>query len=80
MLRVAIAEDDFRIAQVQERFLLEVDGVEVVGKALNAKETLEMLKEKKVDLLLLDIYMPDEMGTDLLPKSEPSFHKLTLLW
>jgi len=49
MLRVAIAEDDFRIAQVQERFLLEVDGVEVVGKALNAKETLEMLKEKKVD-------------------------------
>ena len=39
MLRVAIAEDDFRIAQVQERFLLEVDGVEVVGKALNAKET-----------------------------------------
>ena len=40
MLRVAIAEDDFRIAQVQERFLLEVDGVEVVGKALNAKELI----------------------------------------
>lgn len=56
MLRVAIAEDDFRIAQVQERFLLEVDGVEVVGKALNAKETLEMLKEKKVDLLFRHLY------------------------
>lgn len=73
MLRVAIAEDDFRIAQVQERFLLEVDGIEVVGKALNAKETLEMLEEKKVDLLLLDIYMPDEMGTDLLPKIRAQF-------
>jgi len=79
MLRVAIAEDDFRIAQVQERFLLEVDGVEVVGKALNAKETLEMLKEKKVDLLLLDIYMPDEMGTDLLPKIRAQFPQVDVI-
>lgn len=79
MLRVAIAEDDFRIAQVQERFLLEVDGVEVVGKALNAKETLGMLKEKKVDLLLLDIYMPDEMGTDLLPKIRAQFPQVDVI-
>jgi CitB family two-component system response regulator CitT len=79
MLRVAIAEDDFRIAQVQERFLLEVDGVEVVGKALNAKETLQMLKETKVDLLLLDIYMPDEMGTDLLPKIRAQFPQVDVI-
>ena len=78
MLRVAIAEDDFRIAQVQERFLLEVDGVEVVGKALNAKETLEMLKEKKVDLLLLDICMPDDGNRFTAENRERSFHTLTL--
>ncbi|KOF08696.1 transcriptional regulator [Planococcus glaciei] len=68
MIKVVIAEDDFRIAQVQEQFLQKVTDVELVGKALNAKETLELLNKHEVDLLLLDIYMPDELGTELLPK------------
>jgi two-component system, CitB family, response regulator CitT len=68
MIKVVIAEDDFRIAQVQEQFLQKVSGVKLVGKALNAKETMEILGVQEVDLLLLDIYMPDELGTDLLPK------------
>lgn len=68
MIKVVIAEDDFRIAQVQEQFLQKVTDVKLVGKALNAKETLELLSEHEVDLLLLDIYMPDELGTELLPE------------
>lgn len=68
MIKVVIAEDDFRIAHVQEQFLQKVTDVKLVGKALNAKETLELLSKHEVDLLLLDIYMPDELGTELLPK------------
>lgn len=68
MIKVVIAEDDFRIAQVQEQFLHKITGVQLVGKALNAKETMELLSENEVDLLLLDIYLPDELGTDLLSK------------
>ena len=37
MLKVAIAEDDFRVAQIQEEFLLKIKDVKVIGKALNAK-------------------------------------------
>lgn len=66
MINVVIAEDDFRIAQVQEQFLLKVSGVKLIGKALNAKETIEILRNNRVDLLLLDIYMPDQLGTDIL--------------
>jgi CitB family two-component system response regulator CitT len=68
MIKVVIAEDDFRIAQVQEQFLEKISGVQLVGKALNAKETMSLLDEHEVDLLLLDIYLPDELGTDLLSK------------
>lgn len=68
MIKVVIAEDDFRIAQIQEGFLKRVSDVSLVGKALNAKETLNLLEQEEVDLLLLDIYMPDELGTDLLQK------------
>lgn len=68
MIKVVIAEDDFRIAQVQEQFLDKISGVQLVGKALNAKETMNLLHEHEVDLLLLDIYLPDELGTDLLAR------------
>lgn len=65
-INVLIAEDDFRIAQIQEEFLSKVNGMQLVGKALNAKDTMSLLNTNSVDLLLLDIYMPDRLGTDLL--------------
>ncbi|HWO97395.1 MAG TPA: response regulator [Bacillus sp. (in: firmicutes)] len=79
MLKVAIAEDDFRIAQAQEQFLLKMKDVKVVGKALNAKETMELLERETIDLLLLDIYMPDELGAELLPKIQVCFPKVDII-
>ncbi|THE12657.1 response regulator [Bacillus timonensis] len=67
MIRVAIAEDDFRVASVHERFLMKIEDVQVVGKTLTGEETLKLLEKEDVDLLLLDIYMQDQLGTDLLP-------------
>ncbi|MFS0824297.1 response regulator [Bacillus sp. 1P02SD] len=68
MINVLIAEDDFRVASIHEQFLKKIEDVNLVGKSSNAKETLEMLKKHdNIDLLLLDVYMPDKMGTELLP-------------
>ena len=52
----------------------------MIGKALNAKETMELLQREEIDLLLLDNYLPDGIGTDLLPKFMPTFQTLTSLW
>ncbi|KAB7705885.1 response regulator [Bacillus aerolatus] len=79
MIKVVIAEDDFRIAQVQEQFLQKLTGVKLVGKALNAKETMQILGECEVDLLLLDIYMPDELGTDLLSKIRENYPTVDII-
>jgi CitB family two-component system response regulator CitT len=79
MVNVVIAEDDFRIAQVQELFLQKVSGVKLVGKALNAKETMEILEKGQVDLLLLDIYMPDELGIDLLSKIRENYPTVDII-
>lgn len=68
MINVLIAEDDFRVASVHEQFLQKIADVNLIGKSSNAKETLEMLKKhENIDLLLLDVYMPDKMGTEILP-------------
>lgn len=73
MIRVAIAEDDFRVAGLHEQFLSTISDVTVTAKALNAEQTMDLLRAHDVDLLLLDIYMPDALGTALLPKIRESF-------
>ncbi|WP_155590504.1 response regulator [Lysinibacillus cavernae] len=79
MVKIVIAEDDFRIAQIQEEFLKKIPEVSLVGKALNAKETLKLLQQEEVDLLLLDIYMPDELGTELLHKIREAYPKVDII-
>ncbi|PID14863.1 DNA-binding response regulator [Sporosarcina sp. P34] len=66
MIHVGIVEDDFRIASIHQHFLESVDGVEVVWQALRAKDTWGMLKKQPADLLLVDVYMPDQSGIDLV--------------
>lgn len=68
MIDIVIAEDDFRIANIHEAFLGKMGGVKVIGKALTGEQTLSLTKELKPDLILLDIYLPDYLGTDLIPK------------
>ena len=79
MIKVLIVEDDFRIAQVQEGFLQKIPDVQVVGKALNAEDTINSLKKQKVDLILLDIYLPDRLGTDLLPHIRENYPEIDII-
>ncbi|AVQ99993.1 DNA-binding response regulator [Oceanobacillus iheyensis] len=66
MIHVLIVEDDYRIAGIHEEFLEKVEGVQVVEKVLNGKEALEIIEKERIDLVLLDIYMPDILGSELL--------------
>ncbi|CDQ19129.1 two-component system, CitB family, response regulator CitT [Halobacillus karajensis] len=65
-MKVMISEDDFRVAELHAQFLRMMEGVDMVGKALNAEETMRLLEETQPDLLLLDVYMPDQLGVNLL--------------
>lgn len=66
MINVLIVEDDFRIAGIHQQIMESIEGVRVVGQALRAKEVWGFLEEERIDLILLDIYMPDQLGTDLM--------------
>ncbi len=78
-IRAVIAEDDFRVAAIHEKFLGSFEGIEVVGKALNGKETIELLELHNPDLLLLDVYMPDQLGTELLPLIRKQFPHIDII-
>ncbi|HNX27899.1 MAG TPA: LytTR family DNA-binding domain-containing protein [Syntrophomonadaceae bacterium] len=60
-VRVLIVDDDERERIVVRYVLEQINDVEIVGEAVHGLEALLFCQEKKVDLVLLDISMP-EMG------------------
>lgn len=66
MIRVLVVEDDFRVAAVHVDFTHRVDGFAVAGTARTAAEARTLLADLRPDLVLLDTYLPDESGLDLL--------------
>jgi len=65
LIDVLVVDDDFRVAQVHAGFVDLVPGFRVAGRARTAADA--RAKAPGADLVLLDIYLPDESGLDLLP-------------
>jgi CitB family two-component system response regulator MalR len=66
MTKTVIVEDDPMVAEINRRYLEQIEGIELVGIAGSVEAAIPILEEKKVDLLLLDIHMPGDNGWSLL--------------
>ena len=64
--RIVIAEDDRRIAEIQQRFIEKIPGFEVEGIALTLDEARDLTEILQPDLILLDIHFPEGTGLELL--------------
>lgn len=65
-IRTLVVEDEKVAAQAHEQYVGRVPGFEVVAVALSAQEAARELREQEVDLVLLDMHLPDGHGLDLL--------------
>jgi response regulator of citrate/malate metabolism len=65
-ITVLIVEDDFRVAEIHDDFVEGAGGFSVIGTAQSAAAALEMNVELEPELVLIDIYLPDGLGTELL--------------
>lgn len=63
---VMIVEDDFRVSGIWKEFTMTMPEFEVVGEFRNGENALAYLSKNPVDLLIMDIYMPDMDGVQLL--------------
>jgi len=61
-LNILIVEDDFRIGEMYKEFLKEETEAKKIECVINAKEALEYLSANEVDIVIIDIYLPDMMG------------------
>ena len=66
MIKVLVVDDDFMVARIHRGFVDRVDGFEVVGTANSGEQALDALRELRPDLVLLDLYLPDVFGLDLI--------------
>lgn len=66
MFQILVVDDEKEIVELEEIYLKEA-GYEVL-KAYNGKMALEFLKKGKIDLVVLDIMMPEIDGLDVCCK------------
>jgi len=64
-IRVLVVEDDTMLAAAHQELVGRVPGFEVIGVAHSGGEALRFLAVRQVDLILLDIYLPDMTGLDV---------------
>ncbi|SEC46238.1 response regulator [Paenibacillus sp. GP183] len=65
-IRVIVIDDDFMIAKMHGKFISSQSGYELAGLAYNYEQALSLVTECKPELLLLDVYLPDQSGIDLV--------------
>ncbi len=68
MRDVLVVDDDFMVAEIHRRFVERVDGFRAVGVARNGEEALRAVRELRPQLILLDVYLPDMTGLDVLQR------------
>jgi chemotaxis protein methyltransferase CheR len=74
ILKVMCVDDSPSILTLLKKVLTPEQGFEVVATAINGIDAMEKLKTVKVDLMTLDIHMPEMDGVTYLEKNHNKSH------
>lgn len=76
-LNIAIADDNALMVQLLDQIVSSDEELRVVGKVGNGEELIDIIKEKKPDVVLMDIIMPKLDGLAVLDRvnHEPEMKK-----
>ncbi len=66
MIRIAIVDDHPMVRAGLRQFFEDHTDLAVVGEAENGRQALDIVRKGEVDVILMDISMPDQSGVDAL--------------
>jgi DNA-binding LytR/AlgR family response regulator len=69
-LNCIITDDEPIAREIMESFVQKVPGLSLVAKCANVPETIQALRDNHVDLLFLDIQMPEVSGLEFIRSQE----------
>jgi two-component system, NarL family, invasion response regulator UvrY len=79
MIKIGIVDDHAIVRSGLRQFLSEQVDLRVTGEAANGRDALELARGGEVDVLLMDISMPDQSGIDALAAIKARFPELPVL-
>lgn len=79
MIRVLVVDDDFMVAKIHTGFVERTPGFSVVGVAHTGADALEKVARLRPDLVLLDVYLPDTTGLEMLQQMRDAVPELDVL-
>ena len=79
MIRVLIADDHAILRRGLAQIIAEAGDMQVCAEAETGAETVKLARENAVDVVLLDITMPDRNGLDTLKQLKKEKPKLAVL-
>ncbi len=65
-INVMIVEDDLQVLEVNSKFLETLTDFKLIAQAKNGEEAIENIRKLKPDVVLLDFYLPDRNGLDVI--------------
>ncbi len=74
MIRALVVDDDYRVADLHRAFLERLPGFVVAGAAHTGAAAIEAVDRLRPDLVLLDIYLPDMTGIEVLQRLRDGLH------
>lgn len=66
MIQVLIVDDEPIAQDILETYIAKVPGLQLAGKCRNALEAFQAINKQQIDLVLLDINMPEITGMDFI--------------
>ncbi|MFJ8689684.1 response regulator [Micromonospora wenchangensis] len=79
MIDVLVVDDDFMVARIHRGFVERIDGFRVVGTASTGEQAVAALDELRPHLVLLDLYLPDMFGLDVVTRIRAARHDCDVL-
>ena len=70
MYNVIIVDDEYLAQKLLQDYVSKVDCLKLVATCSNAFEAMNALKDNEIDIILLDIQMPDLTGLELVKSLE----------
>ena len=66
MTKAMIIEDDPMVAAINKQYLEKSKDMNVVATFQNGRDALDFLQQKQIDLIILDLFLPEMTGLEFL--------------